>query len=318
MDGGQPTPWKPPDTPKPEPPKPVEIRRLPVPDADAQAAALKEIRELFKEKYAGTRKPDQKRALARLLLQQAVETRDNPAARFMLYSEARDMAAAAGDANLLVAVVTAMGREYKLEWQVMAADTLVKAARKPRDAVGNQSLARLALEMGRTAIRKDEYDLAEVLAMAARDMAREGRDFATVKQAVAMLNDIEERKQLHETFAAAEKTLAQKPDDPEANRVSAAYYCLVKHDWPRGLPLLLKGDDETLKGLAQAESAAAPGSAPDQVALGDRWYEAVSADEQSASQLARARAVFWYQRALPGLTGLTRSKVEKRLAELSE
>jgi hypothetical protein len=133
-----------------------------------------------------------------------------------------------------------------------------------------------------------------------------------------MLKDIEERKQLHEAFAAAEKTLAEKPDDPEANRVSAAYYCLVKHDWPRGLPLLLKGDDETLKGLAIAEAAVAPGSSPDMVALGDRWYDAVSATEQTANRLARARAAFWYQRALPNLTGLTRSKVEKRLAELSE
>ena len=307
-----------PKLPKPQAAQPTEDKRMETPDAEAQAVAMKEIRELFKDRYLGAKDREQKREFAQLLLRQAAETRDNPAARFMLYSEARDMAAAAGDGKLLVAIITATGRDYRVDLKTMATETLLKAAKKPRDPAGNQSLARLALEMAKSDIQKEEYDRAKLLIEASREMARKARDVPTMKQTATVLKDLEELKQLQASFGEAEKVLAQKPDDLASNQVTARYYCLVKDDWSRGLPLLLNGADEVLHGAVEAETAHAPGSPAEMAALGDRWLEAARGAEEPNRYLARTRAIYWYQRALPKLAGLTRSKTEKRLSELSE
>ena len=303
---------------RPKPAKPAGDKRPEAPDADAQAAALKEIRELFKERYANAKDRDQKQEFARLLLRQAGETRDNPAARFVLYGEARDMAAAAGDGKLLVAIITAMGRNYRVDLKAIAADTLVKASKKARDAAGNQSLARLAFEMAKADLKKGESDRAKSLIDASREMARKARDVPTLKQTAAALKDLEELRQLRASFDDAQKTLAKTPEDRPALQVAARYHCLVANDWPRGLPLLLNGAEDELKAAVESELAQAPGSPADMVALGERWLTAARATDEANRYLARVRAIYWYQRALPQLTGLTRSKVEKRLADLSD
>ena len=309
---------KPTGSPQPQPAHPPEDRRLAVPEADALAGMLKEIRDVFKDRYAAARDRDQKRTFARFLAQQAVETPDKPASRYMLLSEARDMAAAAGDANLLSNVIATMGREFKLDSQAMIADTIIKAAKKPRDNAANQSLARLALDLAQNSLRRGDNETATLLTEAAREMARKARDGTTVKQAAVLAKEIQERKQLAEAFAEAEKNLADKPDDPEANQTAAEYYCLIKNDWSRGLAMLSKGADETLKGLAQAEAGGAPGTPAEMVVLGDRWYDAADAAANPVQRLIRARAAYWYQRALPSLTGLTQGKVKRRLTELTE
>ena len=44
------------------------------------------------------------------------------------------------------------------------------------------------------------------------------------------------------------------------------------------------------------------------VVIGDAWIKIKSGQD---------RAVFWYKQALPGLTGLTKVRVEKRVQELA-
>ena len=200
----------------PTPPKPPADARLEVPAADAQSAALKVIRELFQERYAAG-SGIQKRAFARFLRQKAADTHDNPAARYVLYLEARDMAVAAGDANLLLGVLQDLGRQYRLDWHEMAVDTLVKAAKRPRDSLSNQSLARLALETARGEMAKEDYDSATLLGEAAKEMARKAGDGATVKQIVSLLKDVTERKQALAAFLdlPAEKRSGNDSGDPQ-------------------------------------------------------------------------------------------------------
>ncbi len=209
--------------PEEEPRKPPEDARHPVPNANAQAAALKEIRELLKDRYLNAKDREQKRNLARLLAQQAADTRDNPAARYMLYSEARDMALSVGETNLLPGIFEALGNEFQLDSREVAIDTLVKAAKKPRDAVANQAIGRMALEMAKSADNQEEYSQAKLLTDVARDLARKARDASTIKQTTALLKEIEHRKTLRQGLLEAEKKLASAPDDPEANYAAARY-----------------------------------------------------------------------------------------------
>lgn len=307
-----------PEAPAVQPPKPPEDPRHPVPNADAQAAALKEIRELLKDRYLNAKDREQKKKLAQLLAQQAAETRDNPAARYMLYSEARDMALTIGETNLLPSIFEALGNEFRLNSRELAIETLVKAAKKPRDAVANQALGRLAFEIAKSAENQEEYAQAKLLTDVARDMARKARDASTIKQTAALLKEIEQRKMLREGLVEAEKKLATDPDDAKANYAAARYYCLVKNHWSRGLPLLMKCSDASLRAAAKAEMEHEPSSPAEMVTLADLWSDTRKTAEESGRQLARTRALYWYHRALRDVSGLTRSKIERRLAELNE
>jgi len=84
---------------------------LPAPDAAAQAAAEKLIRNLFEDDFA-RKKPAEQLALSTKLLDQAKETKDDPAARFVLLREARDLAVQAGDVVQALRIVDVLAREF--------------------------------------------------------------------------------------------------------------------------------------------------------------------------------------------------------------
>jgi len=97
------------------------------------------------------------------------------------------------------------------------------------------------------------------------------------------------------------------------------YYALVKQQWDRGLPLLLKGEDATLKALAENEQAVARAPIPSEVVkLADQWMEASTTIEEPLQRFARRRALFWYEKALPRLSGLTRERVSRAMEALTQ
>ena len=76
------------------------------------------------------------------------------------------------------------------------------------------------------------------------------------------------------------------------------------------------GDDPELKALAKREIQG-PASADEQAGLGDDWWNLAHKQGAGAKKQIQARARYWYEKALPELSGLVKAKVEKRLAEAS-
>src|SRR5207248_172420 len=87
--------------------------------------------------------------------------------------------------------------------------------------------------------------------------------------------------------------------------------------WDKGLPNLAKGSDAALKTLADKDLAGAADAAG-QAEVGDSWYDLSAAQEGLAKLHLQRRAYFWYQQAAPTLTGLNKTRVDKRLAELEK
>src|SRR5438270_4933922 len=81
--------------------------RLPVPDATAQARALEEVKTLFQREY-GDHSQTGQAALAGKLLKDAGEAAADPAGRFVMLEQSRDIAAELGDAD------TALAAAYRL------------------------------------------------------------------------------------------------------------------------------------------------------------------------------------------------------------
>jgi hypothetical protein len=294
-----------------------EDKRLEVPPADAQAAARQAIREALKKQHAAI-DPREQRERAAILRQQAAVTRDDPAVRYVCYIDAMDLALAAGDADLLYDALAALVREYRRDGNALAAGTLKDAAKKPRDAAAQQALARLALGLAENAANSEDFDSARQLIVAGRELAAKASDPGGTKRADLLAKELKGRETLKRRFPEIERTLTRKPDDLDANRDAARYYCLVKNDWRRGLPLVVKSDDAAISGAAQWELAHPSDSATGMLAIGDHWYEAAQTVQKLNRRLVEIRAAYWYRQVERKLTGNDQIRVRWRLEKLGD
>jgi hypothetical protein len=89
----------------------------------------------------------------------------------------------------------------------------------------------------------------------------------------------------------------------------------MKGDWARGLPLLAKGSDPALKALAQKDLLN-PADAAAQMAVGDGWWDLSEKEASAAKDNLKDHACRWYAKAAERLTGLNRTKIERRLNEV--
>lgn len=113
--------------------------------------------------------------------------------------------------------------------------------------------------------------------------------------------------------ALAYRVLLERPADSPALLTVGKYECFCKSDYARGLPRLAKTPQGVLSKIAKDELAN-PELPAAQLALADAWWDngekSADKDEKRASQ---ERAIIWYKKALPALTGLNKTRVEIRL-----
>lgn len=139
-----------------------------------------------------------------------------------------------------------------------------------------------------------------------------------VKQIVAREKEINGAAEAHARTQKILATLENDPTNPDANQAAGEYFCFVKGDWGKGIPMLALGNDETLKTLAQNDLRGAT-SPHEQVALGDGWWSLAQSQEGERSATLLLRAGSWYRAAKAGLSsGLTLTKVAKRLDEIEK
>jgi hypothetical protein len=120
--------------------------------------------------------------------------------------------------------------------------------------------------------------------------------------------------------AAQVAKLLDDPKDAAANAVVGRFFC-ASGEWKDGLQMLALGADETLKRVANMELAGAK-STDESVMISDAWYDAGKAAKVAAERAAfYDRARTGYQKALKAKdapTGITRSRVDKNLAEIDK
>ncbi len=308
-----------PNDPAPEPSAPEPQPKHPVPSEAACRATLANVLRLFAEDYGRARRVGEYGNLSQMLYNKALATDDDPVACYVLLTEARDQAVAGGVATCFDKALEAIGQQYAVDTLVMATATLQRATTGARSPAANKELAQMAMKRIDDALARDDYQRAKTLAVAARDLARRmevrDRDLALTRRAAERMAEVDARHQQYLEFLAAFQTLLRQPDDPQANLTVGRFYCLVKQDFDRGLPNLAKGSDTTLARLARAETPT-PQQPGEMVALADRWYDAAKVAAAADRAGMRARAAYWYDKAEPGLSGMTRDTAQHRLREI--
>src|SRR5579864_5399313 len=92
-----------------------EVKKAPIPPAPAQAKAEALIRELYEKEYAKAAKGVAARAqLAATFLQEGRDTSDYRAGRYVLFREARDLAAKAGDAPVALQAIADLAQDFAI------------------------------------------------------------------------------------------------------------------------------------------------------------------------------------------------------------
>ena len=298
---------------RPAAPAATDAGKLPMPAADALKQAEKLIKDLFKADYEKTDAASRK-ALIPKLLQQAGENKADPAAMYVLLHDARDFAVMAGDNAKASEAQKQLLDSFKIDRAASLLDLkkLEPSARVPEAAAALVTLLSMG---GDEALAGADYDHAVRFYSRADDLQPLLKDAALKARLKAEYARVQVIKRESVTALAAEKTLATKPDDADAN-LTAGKFALMLGDFEKCMPLLAKSKETVLSGLAKSEFVP-PTVASEQVKLADGWFD--RAEKEASVYLKtrmQLRAAKWYTTALPLTTGLAKIKLEDRLKKI--
>src|SRR5579862_2369553 len=295
----------------PAPPS-VPLKRQAAPEAGVQKDAEKLIHDIFKEDYA-KKTPLDKLSLAKKLLKHALEAKESGGDTFILLRESRDLASQFGDTETALKAVQEMARRYEInetEATLAMLSTALKSVRMPEEFV---LLARAYVLLADEAMAKEDFEAAEKAVAAGGQAARKGKDIPLVARLEAKGRECAELKGRSEKNRRAREALARNPNDTDARNTLGQHLCFVRGDWEAGLEHLAKGSLPGLKSAAEKDLLK-PADPADQVATGDLWWELAEKEKGKVQDSLRHRAAYWYDLALPQLTGIVQTKVVQRLS----
>ena len=154
----------------------------------------------------------------------------------------------------------------------------------------------------------DEYDKAGTILSRVRGAAVRLKD-ARLRELADYLNTrIRTLSRAFEPVKPSVAKLEADPDDPVAAEAVGRFRCFVQEDWEKGLPLLEKSGDVTLKQLA-LQDLAEPRAAIEQTALADAWWAFSTTQPSAVRDVIRRRAGRWYMTAILRLPSTGRAEV---------
>ena len=279
--------------------------RQPAPSTEAQAAAMARLNKQFD--FAELRKKEEPGKLAGAMLQQAIDTNEDPDLKYVLFLRARELAIEAHDAKVAMASIDELAKQFDVD--VLGAKTatlqgLLKGAKSDEVHVSNQ-IERLTEE----AMASDRYDLADDLVALSERLASSDQVKREHRQ---RRTEIRAMQQKFATLQQALADLEKSPADPDLNLAVGRYLTYYKGDWRRGIPMLALGSEPRLSEMAQRELRL-PAAAVEIKQLGDDWWNLSASEASLPKKNVQDHAIELYRRALPGLEGLDKLAVEKRL-----
>ena len=289
--------------------------RLPIPSDKALRESQEVLRDIFKDEILQATTPAKRGELAAKFLEQAVQTKDDPAGRYALLQAARNLAVRSNDLELAMKIVEELCRSFQVDVLVTKVSVIKEISSSTSSSDSNRALCEIALQLLPAILAVDDYETAKIVAEIASDTARKAKDLSLAKQARAQVKEVEEAAVQFATVKASMAALEKDSVDPKANLVVGRFQCFMKGDWKSGLPMLAKGDDAALTTLAE-QDLAEPNASAAKVKVGDGWWALAEGQTGAAKKNLQQRAGYWYEQALPELSGLTKTKIEKRLAEV--
>jgi len=269
---------------------------------------------MFKDEYA-KKTPAGLAALAAKLRAQADSNKGDLASSFVLYNEAQDLFAQAGEIDKSLDTIDELAKTFAVDSLALksAAIALVgKSSKSPEDAA---RLGAAQLRLAGDAEQLDTYEVAEKSVQAASALAKKAGSTALASRAAGKAKEVSDLKSKYERLKKARETIASNPDDPAANFAVGQFQAVLKSSWAAGLPLLAKGSDPAYKAAADRELAP-PKDASGQSAVADSWWDLAEKEAGAGRDNLRAHAIVWYEKAQEQLSGIAKTKADKRIQEV--
>lgn len=287
---------------------------LAIPTEAQRTKTIRLVREIYKSQYAD-RTAEGGKKLALTLLKDAAATQDDPVARYVMLSEAREIAGDAGEINVSLRAVVNLAGQFKVDSAELQLDSVRRVGRSAAGAKHSGEIAENCLSLAgiasysKPSAAQTFCDLAEQAARAAKKP-----ELVTAANAMAIsLRGLAVEQRNGEVALARLKT---NPEDKAANTAAGRYLCLVRGDWTKGLPLLAAGSGG-IPGLreAAAKDITAPKDAADRMALAEMYWKLCESFEPALKPALASRAAHWYELAIPSLKGLSKLAAEKHAKE---
>ncbi|HWE92564.1 MAG TPA: hypothetical protein VG269_01205 [Tepidisphaeraceae bacterium] len=283
------------------------------PPSDAELAeGRKRVKAKFATLYADTT-PIVRQSLARKLGDEAGASSD-ATEHYALLREAADVSAGAGDIKGAMLCVDAIVSEFKVDEPELELAVLSSGMHTKVPAAYHE-LGEAAMQVADDASAADELETAFRAASLAETAFGAGKD-EELPRAKARAKDLRDLQQQFARIAPLIKKLHDDPNDADANTKAGRFFCLSAGRWEKGLPMLAKGSDLSLKALAEAE-ASSPADADAQLKLGDGWWDRAATESSSSAPRCKERACFWYLQVRAANSAALPERDLQRLATLS-
>lgn len=288
--------------------------RLPVPSEAAYSEARRKLKTKYATYYGNTTSLVRTALLGKLLSD--ADAASEAADQYAALREAADVAIAIGDLKTAAQCNATLSTIYHVEETDLRLAMLLAGAAQMGKSIPAHDLALADLNLADDAVHADNYDVAvRALALAAAALPGAADDTLTARHKKRE-KEIRDMREEYQGAAAAIKKLADNPDDKDANLRAGRFYCLAVGNWTKGLPMLLKGSNITMKLLAESELAGATGIDA-QLKLADGWWDESASESGAAAAHCKQRAGFWYRRAKTTSAAVLPDRVTTRLLATS-
>lgn len=294
-----------------EPPKPS---KLPIPAPEVQRDVEAVAQETFRKELNDSRTPEQRTALAKRFLETAQGYQAGEPARYVMFMKGAELAAEGGGGDLVIQALDGIAAEYEIDALSITAELLERSSKSRLAPASYDTLLRAMVTVVERALATDRMEIARDQITSARAVAVKTKGRALLGQVNELNAQVRDQATRYAEVRRAMKALDSTPDDPSQHFIVGSYRCFVKGEWQAGLPHLAKCNDKDLAELAK-RSLAPPTEPPRLVELGDRWWDRASTTRGREQQQQLKWACHFYKQAVSSVHGLTKTKIEKRIAE---
>jgi hypothetical protein len=306
--------------PAPAPPPPAAAagpKRLAVPPAAEVKAALAKVHDIFSTEYAAAKTADAKAKLAKQLASHAAPDQP-PAARTALLREAVRLAVEAGDVNVAMEAAGKMIDAFEVDRDAAMLEVYQSLLRTASPDAA-RDLGQSILKFVDEAMRGGRDETAEKAVPILLSVSRKARDPLLVKAASALKLRLAEKAALQGRLAPLQATLAESPNDSQANLELGQLLCFTAGNWKEGLPYLAKGADTALAAIAKVEATAGDSTnAKIALSLADGWFDWSLGQKGSFRAAAEERSLNYYLAASGQVGGLDGVRIGKQITELEK
>jgi len=287
--------------------------RFKVPDEETIKQARARVESAYLVERGKAILSEQRKKLANDYLKTALESEDNKADQFALLEIAAETASSIGNQDITFSAIDAMILRFDVD-EIALVEQKLSILEETASSHEKRKMLLTVEKWISKAIQSGKFDSALKLNALESKIATTISSPTAISKAENRKTGIQEAATEHAEYVTAQEDLQHSPDNTNALKIVGIYSCFNLGEWEAGLQILMRTDDATLRRLASTDLDADP----DKALLAQGW---LSYAEQSSGRFkegALKRAAYWYQQALPNLTGLNKKLATSNLQSIND